>query len=412
MSKLNTVTSQANSGIVIDDVLDHIYESFRPIIPYDRMGFALLEDDGQMLRSRWSRSETTKVKLVPGYSAAMVGSSLMEILRTGKPRILNDLQEYLQKNPNSDSTKKILAEGIRSSLTCPLIAMGKPIGFLFFSSSKPNTYENIHVDLFLQIAAQLSAIIEKSRLYEQVEQTNRRLLAEIEERKKVEAALRESQERLQNANRTLQQLANLDGLTGVANRRVFAERLRHEWLRAIRNQEELSLLLVDVDYFKSFNDTYGHLAGDDCLKQVAAAAKACVHRPADLVARYGGEEFVLLLPQTNAEGAAQLAESLCQKIRDLRITHESSKVADHVTVSVGTITHQPRPRCALDQFIYAADAALYRAKANGRNQFQVGSMQPSRRAKMAVYRSTRPPINKPTPSENTTPTGPFNTCDI
>ena len=169
---LSQVTAQINAGLMLDEVLNQVYESFRPLIPYDRIGFSLLEEDGQMARSRWVRSDAPNIKIGVNYSGRMAGSSLQHILETGQPRVLNDLQVYLQEHPNSKSTRLILEEGMRSSLTCPLIAMGKPIGFMFFSSMKPNTYQDAHVELFLQIAGQLAVIVEKSRLYQQLVELN------------------------------------------------------------------------------------------------------------------------------------------------------------------------------------------------------------------------------------------------
>lgn len=166
--KLAEITQKVNSGLVLDEVLNLVYDSFRSIIPYDRIGFSLLEENGEVVRARWARSETPAMLITAGYSARMEGSSLVEILRTGKPRILNDLTEYLKTHPGSNSTRLIVSEGMRSSLTCPLIASGKAIGFLFFSSRLPDTYRDIHRETFLQIAGELSMIMEKSRLYHEL----------------------------------------------------------------------------------------------------------------------------------------------------------------------------------------------------------------------------------------------------
>ncbi len=169
---LSSITEQINAGFTLDNVLDKVFESFRSIIPYNRIGFALLEEEGKVLRARCAHSDASDIKLYIGYSAPMKGSSLQRIIDTGKPRILNDLETYLQEHPDSDSTRKIVEEGIRSSLTCPLIAMGKPIGFMFFSSMAPKTYKDVHVELFLQIAGQLALTVEKSRLHQQLMESN------------------------------------------------------------------------------------------------------------------------------------------------------------------------------------------------------------------------------------------------
>ncbi|MBI4970515.1 MAG: GAF domain-containing sensor histidine kinase [Candidatus Omnitrophica bacterium] len=168
LQQISKITETINSGLILDDVLNQTYEAFHTLIPYNRIGFALLEDNGTVLRARWARTESTKIGIYKGYSAPMAGSSLEAIIQTRKPRILNDLEDYLAKHPNSDSTRRIVEEGMRSSLTCPLVAMDKAIGFIFFSSQKKNTYQNLHVEIFKQIANQLSIIAEKSRLYEEL----------------------------------------------------------------------------------------------------------------------------------------------------------------------------------------------------------------------------------------------------
>ncbi len=169
---LNTVTAQINAGLILDEVLNQVFESFRPLIPYNRIGFSLLEDNGKTVRSRWARSDASGLSLGVGYTAPLAGSSLQRILETGQPRIINDLRAYLREHPASQSTRLIVQEGIRSSLTCPLIAMGKPVGFMFFSSMQPDTYKDAHVELFSQIAGQLATIVEKSRLYQELVELN------------------------------------------------------------------------------------------------------------------------------------------------------------------------------------------------------------------------------------------------
>ncbi len=168
---LARITEEINAGHTLDEILDLIYDSFHQIIPYDRIGLALIDDNG-MVNTRWGRSMAPQMLITPGYSAPLKGSSLETITKTGQPRILNDLEEYLRQHPDSESTRRIVAEGIRSSLTCPLIIKGKPIGFMFFSSMKPATYQNVHVGIFQKIATQLALIVEKGRLYQELAELN------------------------------------------------------------------------------------------------------------------------------------------------------------------------------------------------------------------------------------------------
>jgi len=169
------------------------------------------------------------------------------------------------------------------------------------------------------------------------------------------------------AEETLKRLSSLDGLTGIANRRHFDEIINLEWKRSLREGEPLSLIMADIDFFKFYNDTYGHQCGDDCLKKVAAAIKKGLKRPGDLVARYGGEEFAVILPDTPLEGAQAVAEDLRLRIEALGIIHAKSPLAGKVTVSLGVASILPKQDLNVEALILAADQALYRAKNEGRN---------------------------------------------
>ncbi len=168
LESLAVITEKVNSGFTLTEVLDHVYDSFHGIIPYDRIGFALLEQDGLVARAVWERSESKDKKLDTGYSANIEGSSLKTVLDTGRPRIIGDLPAYLHDHPHSESTRRIVADGVRSSLTCPLSAQGKHVGFVFFSSTTPGAYDNAHVDLFMRIAGNIALSVEKGRLYQRL----------------------------------------------------------------------------------------------------------------------------------------------------------------------------------------------------------------------------------------------------
>ena len=194
---------------------------------------------------------------------------------------------------------------------------------------------------------------------------NRELEARVAART---AELREANEALQVANQKLEVYAQTDGLLGIANRRYFDARLVDEWKRAQRERQALGALMLDVDDFKAYNDHYGHLAGDDCLKAIAGAVAGRLQRPVDLLARYGGEEFVVLLPNTGPEGAQKVAQGLCEVVRALALPHAQSRVAAWVTVSIGVAVRTPNGTGDPNALVAEADEALYRAKQQGRDR--------------------------------------------
>lgn len=175
-----------------------------------------------------------------------------------------------------------------------------------------------------------------------------------------------AQEQLQRANNELLRLAHIDALTELTNRRGFIMSYGREWGRASREKEPLSVVLIDVDFFKAYNDQYGHLAGDDCLRLVAKTLAKSLLRPADIIARYGGEEFVVLLPNTDLDGAMLVAERLREAVASQRQKHESSIIADYVTVSVGVAEKEEGQ--LPDDLLEKADKYLYQAKESGRNK--------------------------------------------
>ncbi|SHJ25505.1 diguanylate cyclase domain-containing protein [Halodesulfovibrio aestuarii] len=179
--------------------------------------------------------------------------------------------------------------------------------------------------------------------------------------------LEELQQQLEQTNEQLLLLSITDGLTGLLNKRQFNANFSHEWKRAYRNKSPLSLIVIDIDYFKAYNDTYGHTKGDECLVQVAQALADTVKRDVDRTARVGGEEFAIILPDTELAGAQHVAERVRDNVELLAIQHKGSPVSEHVTVSVGAASIIPTQKEDTLSLIKAADAALYKAKGDGRN---------------------------------------------
>lgn len=211
-----------------------------------------------------------------------------------------------------------------------------------------------------ELIARITTHLRLQALTQQLQKQNQQLQQQA-------SALIAAKEATESAYSELQRLNNLDGLTQIPNRRRFEEHLSQEWRRTMREKVPLSLILGDIDYFKRYNDYYGHPAGDACLRQVAQALYKVVKRPADLVARYGGEEFVITLPNTTAAGAVQVAELILLEIQLLRIPHAQSDVSANVTMSLGVSSQVPSQESQVEFLIAAADRALYAAKRRGRN---------------------------------------------
>ncbi|MBT8768562.1 response regulator [Metapseudomonas boanensis] len=193
----------------------------------------------------------------------------------------------------------------------------------------------------------------------------------LQQRDEAYRALRESQQQLLETNLVLQRLMNSDGLTGLSNRRHFDEYLEMEWRRALREQSQVSLLMIDVDHFKGFNDSFGHVAGDEALRRVADTIRDSCSRSTDLPARYGGEEFAMVLPGTAAGGARLLAEKVRRAIEALHIPHDRPEPGSVLTVSIGLATLTPKAGQASLVLVDMADQGLYQAKKGGRNQVAV-----------------------------------------
>lgn len=237
---------------------------------------------------------------------------------------------------------------VQASLAVPIVKDAQIWGRLMVHHcSAPRTWQLWEIDLMKQLAVQLAVAIQQAELYQN----------------------------LQSANRELKRLATTDSLTQIANRRSFDQYLNQEWQRLRREQQPLSLILCDVDYFKFYNDCYGHQAGDQCLKQVARAIDQVIKRPADLVARYGGEEFVIVLPNTTLEGTCHIAERVQAELVRLRLPHARSKVNEYVTLSMGIVSAVPSLEYTAHCLISTADWALYTAKAQGRNRYCFHEMQ-------------------------------------
>ncbi len=225
------------------------------------------------------------------------------------------------------------------------------------------------VSVFLELYRQKRELEEKTRELD-------KRLADLQELKGL----------LERTNEQLTHLSKMDGLTGLLNRRSFDEIYHDEWQRGRRYGEHLSILIIDIDYFKAYNDHYGHTLGDDALKAVAQCLAGSVQRRVDRVARYGGEEFVVVLPRTELEGAEVMAETICKNVRRLNISHDGAVDEKRITVSIGVSSVVPKADMDSLLLVEYADAKLYEAKAGGRNRWCSGYMLPEQGGQNATGR--------------------------
>jgi len=350
LTTLSRVTEKVNSGMTLDEVLGFVYDSFQPLIPYDRIGVALI-DEGGMVRARWARSAASEIHLGQGYAAPLEGSSLQQVMSSGEPRLINDLEAYLADHPQSDSTRRIVREGMRSSLTGPLVARGRPVGFIFFSSLRPHAFGDPHTELFRQIAGQLSLIVEKSLLLEDLAASNRKLL---------------------EAQQALQHQAAHDTLTSLWNRRGIVDVLGMELARAEREGSKLALLVIDIDHFKQVNDAHGHAVGDEVLCEVARRLQEGL-RSTEVLGRYGGDEFIAVLRPCTVATATRVSERLRALVDSTLILTRAGLIP--LTVTVGAVVSTADQVFDPDGLIEVADHALYRAKRAGRNRTEITELR-------------------------------------
>jgi len=266
----------------------------------------------------------------------------LKVWQTKEIQWIDDIFGAINKNSNYEKLHNL--NQIRSTIGIPIIADEAVIAIIVFCNKKNISYNKNLVAIIKEVIEDLSQVIRQ---------------------KQIETHLRQTNHRLKN-------LANLDTLTKIANRRQFDESLMQQWQKLKSLKLPLSLILCDVDSFKLYNDTYGHLAGDECLRKVAMVISRTINnyhkRPGGLVARYGGEEFALILPNTSAREAFELAELIRQKVENLKIIHESSTIGKHVTLSLGVVTVIPSKDYSPLDVLDCADQGLYLAKSQGRNR--------------------------------------------
>lgn len=330
---LNEVARIATLDLELRPMLQRITDALAAKFEWEFVALVTIDADASAF---FCEAVTSAVETAVhvGYTRALGTGVVGAVAETGEPLLLDDVQTY----PGYIET----FPGAQSELCVPVRHHGRIVAILNLESTRPAAFHE-QLPLLMTVADQIAGAIAFAQLYQQLTEKT--------------AALEEANTHLARAIETLHRISTQDGLTGVANRRHFDHTLELEWRRGARTGAPLSLLMVDIDHFKAWNDAHGHQSGDDLLRRVAQALEDSVHRAADLVARYGGEEFVVLLPETTEEHARTIAESLRARLEEL------------VTVSIGVATAvAPRDGTGWEELVRRADGALYEAKRMGRNR--------------------------------------------
>lgn len=338
--QLNLLVKQISSerNQLLDAVLNRLFEGFAGFIPFDQIICSFHGDQGKTAVAYWMRSHECMLAVPVGHTSPVADSGVYETAGGDQPRIIADLGACVAARPGSDLVQRLAAGGARSSLTCPLVSDGQPLGFLLFTSREPNVYQAGHVEAFQRLARQVSIVVQKTRTYGRGLTHGRRLLAE---------------------RRRLQQEVTTDPLTGVLNRRGLDQALARAWRRYTSGQAMFSVILCDIDRFKSVNDSYGHVVGDRVLAEAARRLTRGL-RTHDVFGRYGGEEFLAVVDTAHAPRVVEVAE----RLRMLMSTAPFGGI--RVTASFGAAVVDRFS--SLHGLFVGVDRALYAAKAQGRDR--------------------------------------------
>ncbi len=370
-----TITQHIRQSLDLDEVLNTTVNEVRQFLQADRVMIVRFHPCTAPLCDAPATGAVTVESVAPNCKP-MLGETLHNFcfdqfyIEAYKHRAIRPIADICAADLPQYQIDLLAQFDVRAYLVVPLVQGEELWGLLMAHQCSPRQWMQLEVELLSSLAAQLAIAIKQAELYQQ----------------------------LQAANLKLERLATLDELTQLANRRRFDQYLEMEWRRQSREQTPLSLILCDIDSFKSYNDTYGHPGGDECLRQVARAIGNAINRPADLVARYGGEEFAVILPNTKIQGAVQVAEHIQLKIAALQLPHAGSQVSQYVTVSLGVASMVPGSESGTSILIAAADQALYQAKGLGRDRLHV--YQPDTSSPQANGTAPRRPIDFSLPNTN------------
>lgn len=343
MEMMSDVSRTALEATDLDELLDRVVRYVHDRFPVEIVAILIHDPDR---REFVQRAHAGDVFLSRGSRFPLSAGIVGRCIRTGKMQLVPDVgddPEYLLVNP------RVVAD-----LVVPICFQDEILGVFDLESTTAEVFSPENVLAFEAFADQIAGAIRVFRLNQQLDEQRR--------------ALQEANAHLTSMTETLGRLSVTDALTETANRRHFDSMLTQEWRRLARSGAPLSLLMIDIDFFKPYNDTYGHQSGDDCLRRVAEALRGMLQRASDCLARYGGEEFAVLLPDMDSGKAHHVAEELRERVASLQIEHRTSASGPNVTISIGLATVVPKIESSPDALLREADDALYEAKHSGRNR--------------------------------------------
>ncbi|MEH2138039.1 diguanylate cyclase domain-containing protein [Nostoc sp.] len=354
---LFNLVAEIRESLNLDTLFKTTAREIRKALRSDRVSIFRFDPE-----SNYTSGEFVCENVLPDYDSTIAikvkddcfGEKYAVAYHQGRIQVLSDVYQAGLKDCHLQLLEQF---EIKAQIVAPLMK-GKTLwGLLCVHQCRcPRKWKTSEIQFIRQLGAQFNVALEHSELLEQSRsQANQ---------------LAQANHALEVANSQLEKISKLDALTQIANRHCFDKFLEQEWNRLRLTGNYLSLVIFDIDYFKDYNDSYGHLAGDECLIQVARAAQAVLKRPTDLLARYGGEEFIVILPNTSESGAIKLTRLIQNSIQELKIPHKKKKNFQYfVTVSLGVATQKPTAKSSPQDLINTADKALYKAKEQGRNRW-------------------------------------------
>ncbi|MDO9592174.1 MAG: diguanylate cyclase, partial [Erysipelotrichaceae bacterium] len=354
LKAISNIGKTITATLSLEEIFDLVYHYVTDLMEMDVFGIGLYQPEMDAIEYRFLVEDSLRLydTRIPLSSTS---SWAVWCFKHQKEVMVNSVEEE-----NSGALSHISSSAgalMAAVMFNPLKVEDKIIGVITVQSKMPNVYNNQTQEILGTLSAYLSIAIQNA-------QKSEKLQEEIRQRE-------HAQQELSELNMELAELSELDGLTGIANRRRFDEFYLQEWNRAIRAQQNVALLMVDIDFFKQYNDHYGHLSGDEIIIRIAHLIKECVKRSSDLVARFGGDEFIVLLSDTDTEGAKIVAKNIQDALLVCGIKHDYSEICPYITLSIGIAVVTPTQDLQPSLLIQKGDLALYQAKQSGRNQVRV-----------------------------------------